>query len=173
MRYFALVFFLTSFWLGLRFVFSGATTPPDLPTLRVAVSDLLPGAHKIIDWEGRPVLIMRRDARMQSSVDDLDPALLHDPASADSVQPKTALAVWRSRDPAWFVAIAVGTDLGCPVRVAEPAELPAGLAAGLRDTCRGAFYDLAGRVLDGQQADENLTVPSYRLDGDVLVLGAD
>ena len=45
MRYFALVFFLTSFWLGLRFVFSGATTPPDrdvLAALQAALDAVFP-----------------------------------------------------------------------------------------------------------------------------------
>ena len=171
LRYFLLLFFIAFMWMALRFVFSGATTPPDPPTLRVPIDDLSVGQHKLIDWEGRPVLILRRSDPMQAALQQTPPDLIHDPAGEKSAQATTVLQAWRSRDPEWFVVIAVGTDLGCPVRLAESAELPAGLPAGLRDTCRGSFYDLAGRVLRGQHAEKNLTVPSYRVDEVVVVLG--
>lgn len=172
LRYFLLLFFIAFMWIALRFVFSGATTPPDLPTLRVPIDDLAVGQHKLIDWEGRPVLILRRSDSMQAALRDTQVGLLHDPVGEKSTQPAVVMQGWRSRDPEWFVVIAVGTDLGCPVRLAESQELPVGLPAGLRDTCRGSFYDLAGRVLRGQHAEENLTIPSYRVDEAVVVLGA-
>ncbi|MDO6461099.1 ubiquinol-cytochrome C reductase, iron-sulfur subunit [Granulosicoccaceae sp. 1_MG-2023] len=172
MRYFFLIFFLAFAWLGLRFVFSGGGQPRSLPTQRVPLTDVAPGEHKIIDWQGRPVLILNRTPAMQAALQAQDPALLRDPLGEDSEQPSVMLQPWRSRDRQWLVVLSVGTDLGCPVQPAAQAALPPGLSGGLRDTCRGSFYDLAGRVLRDQQAGRNLPVPDYRIDGEVLVLGA-
>ncbi len=77
---------------------------------------------------------------------------LQDPASRRSRQPGFALNPVRSRDPEYFVAYALGTDLGCALEID---------ADGLREICSDARYDLAGRARAGARDFRNLTVPDY------------
>lgn len=170
----------------LAFFFSGEDERPRVPGLRVDVSNLQPGETERLLWEGRPVLVQRRTPAMidalQSPAATLD-GRLRDPDSRRSDQPESMVNAVRSRDPEWFVAIALGTDQGCPVSVAsgdEMAQTDTGSEANsggveLVDECRGSRYDGAGRVLADQYADRNLAVPDYvleTLDGRLtLVLG--
>lgn len=138
------------------------------PGLSITIGEIPIGDSRIILWEGRPVIVIHRDALTLETLRSAG-AGLQDADSARSEQPDFARNAWRSSDPEWFVAIALGTDYGCPV-----AGLPAGegsVTAGLVDQCRGSRYDAAGRVLSGQYADRNLVVPEYRIDGDTLILG--
>lgn len=79
-------------------------------------------------------------------------AELQDPESKRSRQPDYASDLLRAGDSEYFVALAIGTDLGCGL-VAE-----AGL---LREICGDARYDFAGRALGGQREFRNLTIPDY------------
>jgi len=83
-------------------------------TLKVSLADLEPGMMKRLVWEARPVLIYRRTSEQILSLDEPNDRL-RDPASTKSEQPTWAVQALRSRNPEWFVAIAVGTDLGCSV----------------------------------------------------------
>lgn len=77
---------------------------------------------------------------------------LQDPDSDASHQPVYAHNTLRSRVPDYFVSYAIGTDLGCPVKVIE---------AGFQETCGAARYDFAGRALIGQNRFQNLAIPDY------------
>ncbi len=52
----------------------------------------------------------------------------------------------------YFVALAYGTDLGCPVQLAEDH---------FKESCSQAMYDLLGQSLD-QNSFKNLEIPHYR-----------
>ncbi|MGQ7843909.1 hypothetical protein ACUNV4_05495 [Granulosicoccus sp. 3-233] len=154
-------------------VFTGGGATPAMPTLRVATADLLPGESRVISWEDRPVLLYRRrveDIAQLRSPDDR----LRDASSRQSKQPDEYRDDLRSASPELYVAIALGTDLGCPVSFlpAERAQFQGGpWTGGFIDSCRKSRYDLAGRVYRSQYADRNLVVPRYVLEGDTLILG--
>ncbi len=154
-------------------VFTGGGETPSMPSLRVPIADLLPGESRIISWEDRPVMLYRRRDEDLAQLQRDDERLLDAPSNK-STQPEDYRGDFRSASPDLFVAIALGTDLGCPVNF-----LPAQTArfqgepwpGGFVDTCRKARYDLAGRVYRSQYADRNLVVPRYVLEGDTLILG--
>jgi hypothetical protein len=58
----------------------------------------------------------------------------------------------RSRYDHYFVSYAVGTDLGCPLRL---------LPSTVREICGSADYDFAGRALKGANQFPNLSIPDY------------
>ncbi len=79
---------------------------------------------------------------------------LQDPASNRSRQPDFAVNALRSRDPEYFIAYALGTDLGCPLAIE---------ADGLREICSDARYDFAGRARASERDFRNLSIPDYNL----------
>ena len=154
-------------------VFSGGGETPSMPSLRVAIGDLQPGESRVISWEDRPVMLYRRQDADYSQLRSADERLL-DATSRKSEQPDDYRDDFRSASPDLFVAIALGTDLGCPVSFLPPqtAEFQGKpWSGGFIDSCRKARYDLAGRVYRSQYADRNLVVPRYVLEGDTLILG--
>lgn len=164
--------------LGIAYVFfsvftSGEREVRTVPSLRVSIGELADGQAMRLIWEGRPVLVYRRaglDLANLRSADDQ----LADPQSTISTQPESFSKVFRSHTPEFFVAIALGTDLGCSVEY-----LPVGgehfqdrpWTGGFIDSCSNSRYDLAGRVFKDQAANRNLVVPQYGIDGDTLILG--
>jgi len=166
--------------IGVVYVFFSAFFSTDkkahtIPSQRVVVGHVTPGESLRLTWEGRPVIIYRRTQEQIVALDT--PAHpLADPSSSRSEQPAWADDHFRSREQEWFVALAVGTDLNCPVRLLPANEenfLNHPWQGGFIDECRGSRYDFAGRVYAGQYAERNLIVPAYRLSGDTLVLGGD
>lgn len=143
-------------------------------TLRLSVSNQEPGSVEWYNWNGRPVMILRRTAEQLAALDGLE-AELQDPASKRSRQPDYALNPYRSREPEWFVAIASGTDLSCAIVWMEAEDKPfrgQPWGGGFADSCRGARYDLAGRVFSRQHAKKNLSVPQYsQPEPGIIVLG--
>ena len=144
-------------------------------TLRLSVGNQVPGTVEWYNWNGRPVLILRRSEEQLAALDYLQTEL-QDAVSKRSRQPEYAVNEHRSREPEWFVAIASGTDLNCAIVWKEAeAELFRGKPwpGGFSDSCRGARYDLAGRVFTDQHAKKNLSVPPYSMpEPDIIVLGA-
>ena len=151
--------------MGVVYVFvaaliSGEDDENALDLMRVTISDIKLGTLRTLSWEGRPVLVYRRTPEQIASLSRVNVAL-RDERSIDSQQPSMANNTLRSNDEQWFIAIALGTDYGCPL------ELKGELIV---DTCRGSRYDLAGRVYTGGYADRNLVVPRYTLNEDGSVL---
>lgn len=60
----------------------------------------------------------------------------------------------------YFVALAYGTDLGCPIKITEDQ---------FKESCSNAKYDLLGQSLD-QSAYKDLEVPHYRWNKDFTAL---
>lgn len=168
-----LMAFVTVAYVVLSVLLSSDKSTRVIPTQIVDISGLRAGDSQIVLWSGRPVLVYRRTEAELAQLQINDDRLV-DSGSNKSRQPSWAKNVNRSREPEWFVAIAVGTDFSCPIRV-----LPAAAeifkdkpwAGGFVDDCRGSRYDQAGRVYRGQYADENLIVPDYVRKADVLILG--
>lgn len=152
---------------------SGSGKVPEVATLSVNLADLLPGESRLVSWEGRPVLLYRRQDADYASLRTPDERLT-DPWSAKSSQPATFASEFRSATPELFVAIALGTDLGCSVSwLAPDGKEFQGKPwnGGFVDSCRQSRYDVAGRVYDAQYADRNLIVPPYTFSDNLLILG--
>lgn len=168
------VLILGMLWIGFSFVGTNEGLNRVVVSKVVDLASYQEGGVDIIEWEGRPVLVLRRSNEMIEVLRAGNDSMLRDPHSTDSKQPKWAESEWRSRDPEWFVAIANGTDFGCPVAyLPESDETFSGEVwrGGFKDTCRGSRYDLSGRVYQSQSAESNLEVPSYRIEKGVLHLG--
>ena len=155
---------LVVLYVAFAFFFSRDDERPRLPGLVVDVHDMQAGDSQRVLWERRPVIIHRRTpADMAALVSPAATAAgrLRDPDSRRSEQPEAMRNARRSRDPVWFVAIALGMDQGCPVSIvdATDSEIPE-----FTDECRGSRYDGAGRVFAGQYADRNLSIPEYEFD---------
>ena len=127
-----------------------------------------------IAWEMGNLILVRRNEGTIASLQSESEALL-DPHSEHARQPENLSPLIRSIRPDLFVAFDRGTDIGCPLKWVAPGNREAPLqpwAGGFRDSCRGSWYDAAGRVLKGQQAGRNLDIPPYRiLEEDLLEIG--
>jgi len=163
---------------GVVYVFISAITSgdgevPAVPSMRVEIANLQPGQVQFLTWQGRPVLIYRRTDADVVALRTADPRL-RDPGSNSSQQPDTAKNDFRSVNPDYFVAIALGTGRGCSVEhVPASSEMFQGMAwsGGFIDSCDKDRFDLAGRVYDNQYAGKNLQVPPYAMEGTTVILG--
>ncbi len=173
--------FFTVLYVVLSVMFHSDPESRVIPTKTVDIGSLKKGESTVVLWEGRPVLIYRRTDNDIAALQTDDPRLL-DAGSDKSKQPAWAKNATRSKDPEWFVSIGVGTDFSCPIALLPPSQnqsqnqsndvfMQQPWRGGFVDECRGARYDLAGRVYRGQYADENLIVPSYVIREHQLILG--
>jgi ubiquinol-cytochrome c reductase iron-sulfur subunit len=152
--------------------------------VEVDASKLEAGQMLKVVWRGQPVFVVRR---VKAVVDQLGghDAMLADPASNDSVQPDYIKATGpvRSRNPEYWVGLAVCTHLGCsPLGAFQPndsfqvagADLGADWPGGFYCPCHGSKYDLSGRVFKNMPAPKNLTVPPYAIGANTrVVIGVD
>lgn len=133
------------------------------PSIAFDITDMQPGDVKTELWVNKPLVIVYRLPEWQSKLSGLSADLFHDPTSQSSVQPAEATNEYRSPEADWFVAVGLGTALGCPLRFAGPsADRYFGIAwpGGFIDTCDSTRYDLAGRVFHRQSAKKILWYPS-------------
>lgn len=118
---------------------------------RFEVGPLAPDEIKLLRHDNLSILVVRRSPqtieRLRQTAN-----LVQDPDSADSRQPDYARNALRSRHPEYFVSYALGTDLGCTLKILE---------LNLQEICGAARYDLAGRALKGENEFSNLTIPDY------------
>jgi ubiquinol-cytochrome c reductase iron-sulfur subunit len=139
---------------------------------QVDLSGLAAGRSEVVERGGRRYIIVHRDVAMVRALHNADEGALLKPRSPWDHQPRGVDPVLRSFTPDYFVASDYGTDLNCPLKFDGllPTADDQGWRGGFRDTCRGSKYDLAGRVLKGQQAQRNLEIPDYRIEGDTLYI---
>jgi ubiquinol-cytochrome c reductase iron-sulfur subunit len=121
------------------------------PSYRFEIGPLAPDEIKLLRQDNLSILVVRRSPKTIERLQQTT-GLVQDPQSADSRQPDYARNVLRSRHPQYFVSYALGTDLGCTLKVLE---------FSLREICGAARYDLAGRALKGENEFSNLTIPDY------------
>lgn len=140
------------------------------------VSKIEPGALLKVEWRGKPIYILRRTEEMLASLSK-DEALLRDPESEESDQPRYAMNEYRSVRPEFLVVEGVCTHLGCaplPRFDVAPADLGPEWPGGFYCPCHGSRFDLAGRVFQGVPAPKNLAVPAYRFVNDnTILIGSD
>lgn len=147
--------------------------------VRVDISKLRPGEMlgPVPAWRGQPIFVVYRT---QETIDWLeqDHEDLLDPESANvDQQPGYAQNAVRAKRPEIGVYVGICTHLGCsPKYYGEVTgdifteDWPGGFFC----PCHGSRFDLAGRVVKGVPAPDNLPVPPYQyLTDNVLLIGED
>lgn len=141
--------------------------------VEVEVGDMKPGDRKTVQWQGKPVWILRRG---EETIDELDTveAALRDPKSeVESQQPQYAQNEYRSRKPEYLVVIGLCTHLGCSPSYLAPGEesqFKGDWIGGFFCPCHGSRFDMAGRVYKGVPAPTNLVVPPYKFLSDTRIM---
>ena len=140
--------------------------------VKVDISDIMPGEMKRVSWQGKVVLILRRDKEELKTLEGHD-NILSDPQSNEQQQPEYAKNEYRSRKPEYLIVQGWCTHLGCVptyYRKGEFPEIP-DWQGGFICPCHGSRYDLSGRVFKGMPAPLNLIVPPYKYlsDSEVMI----
>jgi ubiquinol-cytochrome c reductase iron-sulfur subunit len=141
------------------------------------ISKLEEGRLLIVEWQSKPVWIVRRSEQMLGNLPKLDDKL-RDPASENvNQQPEYAQNGHRSRKPEILVLVGICTHLGCsPSYRPEiaPADLGDNWLGGFFCPCHSSKFDMAGRVYTGVPAPTNLPVPPhYYVTENTILLGED
>ncbi|MCK5395044.1 MAG: ubiquinol-cytochrome c reductase iron-sulfur subunit [Gammaproteobacteria bacterium] len=145
--------------------------------VEVDISKLEEGRLLIVEWQSKPVWIVRRSAKTLSDLVTLDENL-RDPASENvDQQPGYAQNTNRSIKPEISVLVGICTHLGCSPTFRPDiaaADLGADWLGGFFCPCHSSKFDLAGRVYQGVPAPTNLVVPPHKYVSDnVIVIGED
>jgi len=152
--------------------------------IKIDISKLKPGEllGPMQLWRGKPIFVVSRTEAMLAALalndDRLADPKSERPAVPDAVKPKYAQNEYRSRKPEIGVYIGICTHLGCSPKfeaVVEADKFGADWkGGGFFCPCHGSMYDLAGRVVKGVPAPDNLPVPPYSFESDkVIVIGVD
>ncbi len=143
--------------------------------VEVDLSDIEPGGRKIVQWQGKPVWILRRNQADIDVLAQLD-GEVRDPDSEVEQQPDYAADKHRSINPEYLIVVGLCTHLGCSptyVRKDDDHALGSDWQGGFFCPCHGSKFDLAGRVYAGVPAPANLLVPPHRYLSDTTVLVGD
>jgi ubiquinol-cytochrome c reductase iron-sulfur subunit len=140
------------------------------------ISTLEPGALQTVEWQGKPVWIVRRTDEMLRLMGEDEPRL-SDPQSAVPQQPAYCRNPTRSIKPGFLVTVGICTHLGC-VPTFRPELAPADLGpewhGGFYCPCHASKFDLAGRVYKNVPAPTNLVIPRHGyLSNSRLIIGTD
>lgn len=142
--------------------------------VQVDISKIDPGAMITVEWQGKPVWIVRRTAENLNNLAlEEYRSELRDPDSEINQQPDYAKNEFRSIKEKIFVAVGICTHLGC-VPSYEPEGMEGVDHALFFCPCHGSKFDLAGRVFKSVPAPSNLIIPPHQyLKNDVLEIGSD
>jgi ubiquinol-cytochrome c reductase iron-sulfur subunit len=143
--------------------------------VEVDISTIAPGTMISIEWQGKPVWIVRRSKEMLDLLGKHDDELA-DPSSSVPQQPDYCNNPSRSIKPEIFVVLGVCTHLGCsPTFRPEiaSADLGADWGGGWFCPCHGSRFDLAARVYKGAPAPTNLIIPPHKYLSDTRLLIGD
>ena len=146
--------------------------------VEVDISKMTEGQMLTVEWQSKPVWIVKRSAKTLADLTKNDDTL-RDPASENvDQQPAYAQNANRSIKPEILVLVGICTHLGC-----SPTFRPDIGAADLGGDswlggffcpCHSSKFDLAGRVFQGVPAPTNLVVPPHKyLSDNVILVGED
>ena len=145
--------------------------------VEVDISALEEGRLMIVEWQSKPVWIVKRSAKTLSDLETLTDSL-RDPNSENvDQQGGYAQNVYRSRKPAISILVGICTHLGCSPTFRPdlaPADLGADWLGGFFCPCHSSKFDMAGRVYQGVPAPTNLSVPPHHyVSENVILIGSD
>lgn len=142
--------------------------------VRVDISKIEPGAMITVEWQGKPVWVVRRTSEnLKNLALEEHREELRDPDSEVNQQPEYAKNSYRSIKEEYFVAVGICTHLGC-VPNYEPDGRAEVKHALFFCPCHGSKFDLAGRVFTGVPAPTNLIIPPHQyLENNLLEIGSD
>lgn len=148
--------------------------------VEVDIAGMKPGDLKRVEWQGKPVWIIKRSDDMVATLEGLGNELA-DPDSERYYQiptPEYAQNEWRSIRKDLLVLVGICPHLGCSPseRFAPGAQpsLPDDWKGGFLCPCHGSTFDLAGRVFKNKPSPVNLDVPPYTyLSDNKLLIGED
>jgi len=141
--------------------------------VKANIGKLEPGQQIIFKWQGKPVWVVRRDAKALATLTDSSLTdVLRDVDSDESIQPEYAKNEYRSIKPEYMIMVGICTHLGCSPTYRP--EITPDFQGGFFCPCHGSKFDFAGRVYAGVPAPTNLTVPPhYFISDDVILIGED
>ena len=144
--------------------------------VEVDISAIQPGMMISVEWQGKPVWIVRRTKEMLDLLVKHDDDLA-DPSSSIPQQPVYCNNPTRSIRPEVLVVLGVCTHLGCSPTFrpeVSPVDLGANWVGGWFCPCHGSRFDLAARVFKGAPAPTNLIIPPHKyLSETRLLIGDD
>ncbi len=137
------------------------------------VSRLEEGRMMTVEWQSKPVWIVRRSAETLASLEESTDQL-RDPTSENvDQQPEYAQNMFRSIKPEFLVLVGICTHLGCSPTFRPdiaPADLGESWQGGFFCPCHSSKFDLAGRVFQGVPAPTNLVVPPHYYVTDTTII---
>ena len=116
----------------------------------VDLSEMKAGDRIIVPWEGKPIFVSYRTPEEIKEARSIDISDLPYPEADED----------RVLKPEWLVVFGVGEGFGCVVSGQKLNE-GRGRFGGWYDPCRGAHYDVSGRMRKGPSP-ANLKVPNYK-----------
>lgn len=132
-----------------------------------AVSDLVPGEVKALNWSGGLVWVY---ARTETDIELLknSDSSLRDVNSTKSDQPEAMNNKLRSASENVFVFIPQENKRGCQVILNAGQD-----KVRFTEPCYGAKYDAAGRIFEnsGHKEQQNLSVPKHIIEDGILKIG--
>ena len=128
-------------------------------------------------WRGKPIFVVSRGEGVIAGLKDSQ-LQLADPDSQNSdMQPDYAKNPWRSRRPELGIYLGLCTHLGCSPKYhgdVKPEPFDPNWKGGFFCPCHGSRFDLAGRVVAGVPAPDNLEVPPHKfISENVVLIGSD
>jgi len=118
------------------------------------------GQMLTVEWQSKPVWIVKRSAQTLADLKKLSDDQLRDPKSENAdQQPPYAQNEDRSRKPEFLVLVGICTHLGCSPTYRPdiaPADLGEDWRGGFFCPCHSSRFDMAGRVYTGVPAPSNL-----------------
>jgi len=147
--------------------------------VEVDISTIAPGELRTVEWRGKPVWILRRTQEQLAALSGHDGALADPNSDRPDFTPAFAKNGYRSRNPEFFVCVAICTHLGCAptphLNTGAQPGLPSDWPGGFFCPCHGSTFDLAGRVFANKPAPDNLEVPPYMFSADntKITIGVD
>ena len=148
--------------------------------VKVNISKLEIGARLVVEWRGKPVYIVRRNAESLAMISSIGEGVLADADSESAKQPGYVAGDARTLagKEEYLILVGLCTHLGCaPMYRPDVGAVDLGGDAwlgGFFCPCHGSKFDLSGRVFAGVPAPTNLEVPPHMYESDdVVIIGID
>jgi len=144
--------------------------------VEVDFSKLAEGVLLTIEWQGKPVWIVKRSDAMLEKLDTLADLLADPDSDVTAQQPAYTKNTSRAQEKHPNISVMVGlcTHLGCvPLEkfaIGPASDMGDDWPGGYFCPCHGSKFDMAGRVYKNVPAPTNLPVPPFRFLSDTVIV---